>query len=80
MVEVGWRFVQGGLSSNRGMWRKVFRARRFRALPVIPRIGVKGHQAGELRGFHSPGSAWDGRQTREEFLSAELTVRASLCQ
>jgi hypothetical protein len=80
MVEVGWRFVQGGLSSNRGMWRKVFCARRFRALPVIPRIGVKGHQAGELRGFHSPGSAWDGRQTREDFFSAELTVRASLCQ
>ncbi len=65
MVEVGWRFVQGGLSSNRGMWRKVFCARRFRALPVIPRIGVKGHQAGELRGFHSPGSAWrNGKQER----------------
>ena len=67
MVEVGWRFVQGGLSINRGMWSKVFCARRFRALPVIPRIGVKGHQAGELCGFLSPGSAWDGRQISEEF-------------
>ena len=67
MVEVGWRFVQGGLSSNRGMWRKVFRARRFRALPVIPRIGVKGHQAGDLTGFASPGSAWDGGKQERIF-------------
>ena len=75
-------FCARGLSINRGMWRKeFFCARRFRALHVIPRIGVvKGHQAGELRGFHSPGSAWDGRQIREEFFIAELIVRASLCQ
>ena len=72
--------VEVGLSINRGMWRKEFCARRFRALHVIPRIGVvKGHQAGELRGFHSPGSAWDGRQTREEFFLVQNLLSVHLC-
>jgi hypothetical protein len=46
---------------------------------VLLRIGVKGHQAGELRGFLSPGSAWDGRQTREEFLLARNLLVVHLC-
>ena len=64
LVKVGWLSEERGLCF-RGGWRLLYCARRVRVLPVVPRIGVKGHQAGDLRGFASPGSAWDeGKQER----------------
>ena len=71
-VGVGRRVVQGGLGIDRDMWRGVFCARRWRVLPVIPRIGVKGHQACDFRGFRSPGSAWRNGKQERNFLAQNL--------
>ena len=67
-VGVGRRVVQGGLGIDRG----VFCARRWRVLPVIPRIGVKGHQACDFREFRSPGSAWRKGKQEGNFLAQNL--------
>ena len=77
-VGVGRRVVQGGLGIDRGMWRGVFYARRWRVLPVIPRIGVKGHQACDFRGFRSPGSAWRNGKQERIFLAQNLLF-VNLC-
>jgi hypothetical protein len=70
---MGMRVVQGGLGIDRGMWRGgVFWARRCRVLPIIPQLGVKGHQACDFRGFRSPGSAWRNGKQERNFLAQNL--------
>ena len=66
MVKVGRLSEERGCLF-RGGWRLVYCVRWVRVLPVVPRIGVKGHQAGDLRGFTSPGSAWDGGKQERIF-------------
>jgi len=52
----------------RYVWRGVSCARRWFVFPVIPRIGVQGHQACDFRGFRSLGSEWgNGKHERNFF-------------
>jgi hypothetical protein len=78
---VGPRCGRGGKAYlARGIgYRPRYVARGIRSvLPVIPRIGVKGHQACDFRGFRSPGSAWRNGKQERIFLAQNLLF-VNLC-
>ena len=60
-VAVGWGIVGGG-GAERGIWH-MFCARLCGAHPLVPRIGEKGQQTGDFRGFGHPGGI-GGKQER----------------
>ena len=70
MVGVGRRVVQGGLGIDRGMCGAGYPARSGGLFfPLSRELGVKGHQACDLRGFRSPGSAWRNGKQERNFLA-----------